>query len=693
MSRETDSSSSGTGDRSQGGTQGRGAAAYPSGTPPYGTRPFPSLHPQERPRDGEPVPEAPADEPKTETTLTTRVRINIPGSRPIPPVVVRTTVDGSDTGSTELPDGWTVGGEPAPAAPAARAGQAAPQAPAMPAAPAPAPAAAQPDKPAPSDWFAPRKSGPPAPAASAPAETTQQMQMPVQPQAQAQAQAPAPRRAQAPAPAPDGADATQPLSLADIAAAGPSTPQSTPQPPPQGRRPNIPYLNEGPGGAPAGPGPRTQRANRPFPDAPGAPGGPAGPVGFGGPGGPGSPGAPGGTPFPSYQPPAGPTSGPMTGEMRAAPAPAPAPASAPSPSPFSAGPAERFSGETLVSGIPAAPFVPSPVTKPVPAAAKRQEPAAKGRSKVILTGVALVTVAGIAYGVGLLMDHADVPAGTTVLGVSIGGKSKADAVAELEAKLGKRETDPLTVTIGDTQKKLTPSSAGLDVDLDATVADVAHRDYNPVTVIGSLFGGTRVATAELVIDDEKLTARLGTLSDELGSGSTATEGMVKFTDGKAVAVPGKARTGINVSASVAKVKDAYRTRLETGVNAAVPLSVTTVQPKVTQAELDAAVNGFGKTAMSGIVTVNAGSGHVLLLGDLSLPKILTMTADDSGNLQPHFDLAALKTVMSATFDGVLLERGDGSKTEVTPQDVASAILPALKTTDESKKTVTFPNIA
>ncbi|MFD9010976.1 hypothetical protein [Streptomyces sp. NPDC059552] len=30
-----------------------------------------------------------SDGPKTETTLTTRIRINIPGSRPIPPVVVR----------------------------------------------------------------------------------------------------------------------------------------------------------------------------------------------------------------------------------------------------------------------------------------------------------------------------------------------------------------------------------------------------------------------------------------------------------------------------------------------------------------------------------------------------------------------------------------------------------------------------
>ncbi len=80
--RETDSSSSGA--------QGRGGAAYPSGTQPYGSRQYPSLHPtQDAPEDSSAAP-APPEEPKTETTLTTRIRINIPGSRPIPPVVVRT---------------------------------------------------------------------------------------------------------------------------------------------------------------------------------------------------------------------------------------------------------------------------------------------------------------------------------------------------------------------------------------------------------------------------------------------------------------------------------------------------------------------------------------------------------------------------------------------------------------------------
>ena len=103
MSRESDSSSSGT-------RKGSGAAAYPPGTPPYGSRQYPSPNPAQEAQgsgDGEARAAAQPEEPKTETTLTTRIRINIPGSRPIPPVVVRTPVadaEGSDdTGETDRP--------------------------------------------------------------------------------------------------------------------------------------------------------------------------------------------------------------------------------------------------------------------------------------------------------------------------------------------------------------------------------------------------------------------------------------------------------------------------------------------------------------------------------------------------------------------------------------------------------------
>ncbi|MEU9006838.1 hypothetical protein AB0D15_34170, partial [Streptomyces sp. NPDC048551] len=131
MSRETDSSSPGP--------HGHGGAAYPSGTPPYGTGRPPSTTvptgpgattaPEENPVTSNPsTPDN--DGPKTETTLTTRIRINIPGSRPIPPVVVRKPVKGG----APAPERDGAAQAPAPA-PARQAPPAAP-APALPPAPA-----------------------------------------------------------------------------------------------------------------------------------------------------------------------------------------------------------------------------------------------------------------------------------------------------------------------------------------------------------------------------------------------------------------------------------------------------------------------------------------------------------------------------------------------------------------------------
>ncbi|MFD3451865.1 hypothetical protein ACFWVC_06750 [Streptomyces sp. NPDC058691] len=684
MSRETD--------RPSPGHQGRGGAAYPSGTPPYGTRPFPSLHPQEGPRDEAPAdgetPAAPAaGEPRTETTLTTRVRINIPGSRPIPPVVVRTTVDGAAEGEAtaspaagpsaepaQPPAGWTAGGDNG----ALGAGQPEPS-------PAPAPAA-EPEAPAQgakptSDWFAPRKA---APAPQAP---------------EAAPPAPAP----APGPAQDFAapEITQPLQLGDLPSRptgqdrGPGRPGG-PGAPGGAPRPGIPYLTDGPMG-PGGPG---VPGPRPFPGQAG-PGGPGGPGGFGDPAGPGAP-APGGpgTPFRGFQPPAGPTAGPVTGDMRIPPAgPAGAPHGAPSPSPFPTAfppPGERLSGDTVVSGIPAVPPGGPQVTRPVPAAGgdayhfqEDDEPAAKpkGRSKLILAGVAVVVLLGIAYTAGLLMDHSDVPAGTTVYGVEIGGKSKDEAAAALDAELGPRKNTAITVTVGDQTRKLKPSAAGLVLDTDATVRDVAHRDYNPVTVIGSLFGGTRDVDPVVDTDKDKLRAQLEKLSD--GLGGAGSEGKVTFVSGKAVAVAGKPHQAIDVAGSVDKVTAAYGTQIATGKPGLVTLAATTVEPKVTQAALDEAVKGFGKTAMSGFVYVKAGGGApVPFSPERSLSEILSMVPDKDGNLTPYIDTKVLKGLYGGAFDGVLVTRGDGSKTAVTPQDVASAMLPALRTDDPSKKTVT-----
>ena len=146
-------------------------------------------------QQGATPPEPPVEEPRTETTLTTRISINIPGSRPIPPVVVRSPMPGADgdsaaedqsgaaeaaaptgprhrsgSGSSpvigvmdsangtgtmpDLPPEWRTAGQGAPISPAATT--APPAEPTAPAGTAPAG-----DAESPSTWFVPRKKGQP----------------------------------------------------------------------------------------------------------------------------------------------------------------------------------------------------------------------------------------------------------------------------------------------------------------------------------------------------------------------------------------------------------------------------------------------------------------------------------------------------------------------------------------------------
>ncbi len=810
MSRESDSSSSASTGPSSG-PQGRGGAAYPSGTPPYGTRPFPSLHPQERPRPaGEPEPPeteaeaaAAAAEPRTETTLTTRIRINIPGSRPIPPVVVRTPVE----------DGAVPAAEPAaPAEPDAPGGS-----------PADADGTGGPDAPGgsggpgkkeTSDWFAPRKPvGSPPPGADPAAGA-------------------APGAGSAPGPVPgsaSGADqgfgtggagtafGADPAFGADSAFGtdpGFGTGGADPafgadqgfggQDSDTTATTAMPVIGEpGPGGYGAGTSAGAGRG----PGA-GAPGGPdpyadpfaeaftSPPLDQGGPGGvPGAPGGarggvPGGSPFadpdtgstqvptptpyfgsgdagPSArgphdtpaggtpvfgtedfppgvprptdpfadrpgpgQGPAGPTSGPATGRMQVPPV-AGGPGAPAHPGVGAGGqsgpgghggpggqrgpggfppPEERVSGDTLVSGIPRVPSSPGDGRGPRPApageriptggpaaASQEQEqqkkpaaarPAKKGRSKLVLLAAGVGVIAAVAYGAGLLMNHADVPKGTTVLGVDIGNMNQDAAVKSLDKSLGNRATAPITLTVGGKKESLKPSVAGLSIDTDATVRKVAHADYNPVSVIGSLFGGSRVADPVYLVDNDKLKSALKEMA---GRNSSASDGMVKFEDGQAIAVPGKPGTSFDVDSAATQVAAAYRTRAETGADQPVALQVTTVRPKVTQAALDKAVNGFGKTAMAGLATVQAKPGIAISFGPTkSLPKFLTMVPDQTGTLQPHIDLAVMKSLYGKTFKDVTLKRSDGSVTPVTPQDVATALIKALDSTTD--RVVTLPGV-
>ncbi|MFH8406455.1 hypothetical protein ACH4FX_16940 [Streptomyces sp. NPDC018019] len=723
MSRESDSSSSGA--------QGRGGAAYPSGTPPYGT-------PRSEADDAVAADAAAKpEEPKTETTLTTRIKINIPGSRPIPPVVVRKPVGeesgangssgsgtsgtpgapgvsgmsgasgkgssdkgaagGERTGSTRKPDAG--GSDGAKSAPAEKT----------------------------SDWFSPRK----------------------------------------PTTAAAGSPAAPPATPADRSgAAPPQTPAAGSQP-----RTDLPFFSDAPGqdggspfdaapsspfDAPANPfdGPGEQGGTSPF-DAPGGSGrtdgrgGPSGPTtgpatgevsfdrpsGFPAPGTDGGPAAADDTALLTPQPPAPPagagggigvTGGIAGGVPGGAPTgtdgglpggdgsgfPGGTSAGAdgsgfprgtsagtdgggfPGGTPGGSGRSgdrggDQISSDTLVSGIPAVPADGGPAPAggfpsgpgagqdtPAPPRPKIPEPInpkKKGRNKVVLLGVAVVVLAGVAYGAGLLLDHADVPNGTTVLGVDIGGATKEEAVKKLDAAVQKARTEPLKLTVDGKEQTLVPAKAGLNIDTQATVRDASGRDYNPVSVIGSLFGGTRTAEPALVTDDEKLDVALKAVAGPAGA---AKDGSITFENGKPVPHYGTPYKAVDVKASKSKIEKAYLDRAATGKNTPVVLAAVEQQPKAGKAEVDRAMKEMAEPAVSGWVYLSAG-GVEVPFSQRSIGELLSFTAAPDGKLQPVIDLAKLEEKYGHAFDNVMIDGGAG-KVKMTPQHAAAAMQQALR---------------
>ncbi|MFE6090409.1 hypothetical protein ACFQ7M_00280 [Streptomyces massasporeus] len=450
-------------------------------------------------------------------------------------------------------------------------------------------------------------------------------------------------------------------------------------------------------GDPAGPG-----APEAF-NAPGRPGGPGAPGAFnapgrpggpgaigGGPGGPGAPGGPAGpgaTPAPGAAGPGGGMSDDTAILTPQKPAPEP-------PDGQGYGPRhDNVSGHTVTSGIPvvpsgaaspfgpgapgdgpvphAAPKLPEPVSPPPASSSKA--PKKKGRNKLVLLAVGVVVLAGGVYGAGLLMNRTDVPKGTTVLGVDIGGTTRDGAVRKLDEAFDKNAGKELKLSLGGKTVALDPDNAGLQFDMDATADAAAKSDYNPVSVIASLFGNHRVVTPVMPIDEEKLHASLETAAG--GSGATS-DGTIEFKGGKAVPVYGKTGKGVDLAKSTTAVEEAYLTQVETGTAGTVNLPTTTRQPTVSNAEVDRMLKEFARPAMSDLVTIRTDAAHSIDFGPVSLPKILSFKAVD-GKLVDTYNLKALQEAYGKTFEGVQIEGASG-KRDVLPQDVVTALRKALR---------------
>ncbi|BCJ54154.1 hypothetical protein Asp14428_56290 [Actinoplanes sp. NBRC 14428] len=126
------------------------------------------------------------------------------------------------------------------------------------------------------------------------------------------------------------------------------------------------------------------------------------------------------------------------------------------------------------------------------------EPADPGpldRRRVVVVGVVasvLIAAAGAtawAYG-------GDVPRGTRVLGVDLGGLSRTEAERKLREAVGPRTGDPVRVELGDRVLTVPPADVGLSLNVELSVGKAIRG--RP-----SLFGERNVAPS-VQVDDARL---------------------------------------------------------------------------------------------------------------------------------------------------------------------------------------------
>ncbi|MEU3479545.1 VanW family protein [Streptomyces sp. NPDC033754] len=256
------------------------------------------------------------------------------------------------------------------------------------------------------------------------------------------------------------------------------------------------------------------------------------------------------------------------------------------------------------------------------------------RTAAIATGVVAVAAGGL-YVAGLVTTGDDISAGTSVAGVDVGGMSRAEARAKLAAEAPASWSAPIPVQVGERPATVSPAAAGLTVDVEKTADLAADPSRDPVTVISRLFSsGEREVQPVFAYDEAKAKAAVAELAKK--NDRKVREGSVAFREGEAVATRAVTGQKLDTGRAVENLRAAYPAA--SGA-APVTLPVTLTEPKLTDSEVTRFLDAYAKPAVSGPVTLTAGSEQ-LRISPATLGDHLTVKAEN-GRLSGSLDSEAL----------------------------------------------------
>lgn len=319
------------------------------------------------------------------------------------------------------------------------------------------------------------------------------------------------------------------------------------------------------------------------------------------------------------------------------------------------------------------------------------EPAPSRAPRVLgWVGAAVVVLAGLYVGAQWLVAD-DVPHGTTVAGVPLGGMKAAAARQALTAGLADAQTEPVAVVADGKRSQLDPVAAGLTVDVAATVDPLVSFTLSPQRLWRAAFGASAVDPV-VTVDAARLDAQLDAIATAVDKAPV--DGAVAFVDGSATSTAPRDGTTVD--------RPGARSAITAGwLRATGPIELPTrvVHPEIGRKGTQDAMVLAG-TVSSAPVDVRIGSRTVRLPGDV-VGRAASFTPDGSG-LALALDGKALRddvldrttkllrSPRDASFafaDGRPVVKEGAAGTALDPATLASAVAAAAVKPDGRTATV------
>jgi vancomycin resistance protein YoaR len=264
-------------------------------------------------------------------------------------------------------------------------------------------------------------------------------------------------------------------------------------------------------------------------------------------------------------------------------------------------------------------------------------PRRRGRWIALALGAgAVVLVGGYVATVTSVSGSDEVPAGTSVRGVDIGGMTTQEAAATLEEELGDEATAPIPVTAGEATTELEPEESGLEVDWQATAEQASGLILRPTELLAHLRGEVELEPITAV-DSDALEASLQALA-EVAAVEPVEPGIAYTKTAEATYTPGVPGTLLDVPAAADVVADAYF-QPDAGT---LTLPMTAVAPQVAEDEARRVFAELAQPAVALPVALTVGTQGSAEIAPVDIAR--TLTFDPEG------------TTLAATLDGEKLHK-------------------------------------